>query len=384
MTDEAPVPRILVVDDEPINVKVLVDLLRPAFQLIVARDGFQALERLKADPLPDLALVDVMMPNMDGLELCRRMKADSRLAEVPIIFVSALGQIHNETEGFDCGAVDYITKPISPAIVFARVRTQLALRSASRALERRNASLEELVQKRTEELALTQDVTIQALASLVEARDHETGKHVLRTQRYVRVLAEEMRRDPRFEASLTSRAVELMYKTAPLHDIGKVGIPDSVLLKAGKLTPEEFAVMKTHTNIGKQALMAAAVGNSKTSEFLRYAIEITGTHHERWDGTGYPDGLKGEAIPLPGRLMAMADVYDALTSPRVYKPALPHEEAVAIIVASRGKHFDPGIVDAFLRRQKEFEAVATELADSQAAPDEVAHPLLHSRTSAAA
>ncbi len=345
--------------------KVLVDLLRPTYNLVVARDGAQALERLQGETLPDLALVDVMMPRMDGLELCRRMKSDARLAGIPVIFVSALGQTHNETEGFQCGAVDYITKPISPAIVGARVRTHLALRQASRALALRNQTLEDIVARRTRELAMTQDVTIQALASLVETRDHETGGHILRTQRYVKIMADEMRRDPRFQASLTPRAVELMFKSAPLHDIGKVGIPDAVLLKAGKLTAEEFEIMKTHTTIGRQALMAAAGENSKSSEFLRFAIEITGAHHEKWDGSGYPDGLAGEAIPLSARLMAMADVYDALTSVRIYKRALSHEEAKAIIVAGRGQHFDPGVVDAFLRREAEFAEVARLLADAE-------------------
>jgi len=351
-------PRVLIVDDEPINVKVLVDLLRPNYNLVVARDGFQALERLAASPLP---LVDVMMPDMTGLELCRRMRSDARLAEVPVIFVSALNQARDETEGFDSGAIDYIAKPISPSIVLARVRTHIALRSATRVLSERNQTLEEVVDLRTRELARTQDLTIQALASLVEARDNDTGGHVLRSQRYVWLLGEELKDDPRFAARLTPRAIELMGKAATLHDIGKVGIPDSILQKPGKLTAAEYEIMKTHTVIGRRALTIVSGENSKTSEFLRYAIEITGGHHEKWDGTGYPDALAGEAIPLSARLMALADVYDALTCERVYKRAMTHEEAKAIIAAARGRHFDPSVVDAFLRREREFDAIAISL-----------------------
>lgn len=363
MPELQALPRILIVDDEPINVKVLVDLLRPAHHLIVARDGFQALERMASGPLPDLALIDVMMPNMNGLELCRRMKRDARLAEVPVVFVSALGQEHDEAEGFEAGAVDYITKPISPTITQARVRTHLALRRAWRELAVRNHDLEQLVEARTREVALTQDVTVRALASLVETRDNETGRHVIRTQHFVRRLAEEMRKDARYFQVLDDRAVDLMYKSAPLHDIGKVGIPDTILLKAGKLTADEFETMKTHTTLGRQALTAAAGASGENSEFLRYAIEITSSHHEKWDGAGYPRGLKGEQIPLSARLMALADVYDALTSARVYKRAMTHAEAAAIIDAGRGKHFDPAVVDAFMRCQPDFQAIAAEHAD---------------------
>jgi putative two-component system response regulator len=365
---QAALPRVLIVDDEPMNLKVLVDLLRPNYTLVVARDGFQALERLKATPLPDLALIDVMMPDMTGLELCRRMRMDARLAEVPVIFVSALGQTSDETEGFESGAVDYITKPISPSIVQARVRTHVALRRATRALSERNQTLEEIVDQRTRELAETQDLTIQALASLVEARDNETGGHVVRSQRYVRLLGAEMRRDPRFEACLTQRDVELMAKAAPLHDIGKVGIPDAILQKPGKLTAEEYEVMKTHTIIGRRALSIVSGENTKPSEFLRFAIEITGSHHEKWEGTGYPEALAGEAIPLSARLMALADVYDALTCERVYKRALSHAEAKAIIETGRGGHFDPGVVDAFLRCERAFDEIAVSLRASDGEP----------------
>lgn len=368
MIDAETQPRILIVDDEPINLKVLVDLLRPKYGVIVARDGVQALQRLKGDALPDLALVDVMMPNMDGLELCRRMKRDPRLAEVPLIFVSALGQSHDEADGFEAGAVDYVTKPISPSIVLARVRTHLALRRAARELIGRNRSLEEAVRERTAELALTQETTIQALTTLVERRDQETGGHILRTQRYVRALALEMRSDSRFVGDLDDHVVDLMCRSAPLHDIGKVAIPDAVLLKAGKLTVEEFEVMKTHTCIGRDALASAAGAPTQALEFLRFASEIAGGHHEKWDGTGYPLGLAGEAIPLAARLMALADVYDALRCARVYKRAMSHAQASEIILEGRGGHFDPGVVDAFLRCQTVFVEIALAFADPEDPP----------------
>ena len=310
-----------------------------------------------------------MMPNMNGLELCRRMKRDARLSDIPVIFVSALGQEHDEAEGFDAGAVDYITKPISPVVALARVRTHLALRHAWRDLEYRNRSLEDMVRARTREVALTQDVTVQALASLVETRDNETGGHVVRTQHYVRCVATELSRETRFRDRLDARAIEMMFKSAPLHDIGKVGIPDAVLLKPGKLTAEEFEIMKTHTTLGKQALTAAAGATNGTSDFLKCAIDIIGGHHEKWDGAGYPEGLKGEQIPLSARVMAIADVYDALTTERVYKPAMSHAEAKAIIVAGRGKHFDPAVVDAFLRCEAEFIEIAAAHADKPVSRD---------------
>ena len=356
-------PRILIVDDEPISVKLLVDILRPRYGLVVARDGFEALERLKPDPLPDLALVDVLMPQMSGLDLCRAMKRDPRLAEVPVIFVSALGQSLHEAEGFEAGAADYIAKPISPPIVLARVGVHLALRRAARELACRNKTLEEAVIERTRELAYAQDVTIHALTALVESRDQETGGHILRTQRYVRALALQMRSDPRYLGALNDHVVELMCKSSPLHDIGKVAIPDAVLLKPAKLTREEFEVMKTHTSIGRDALISAAGDPANTTEFLRYAIEIAGGHHERWDGSGYPQGLKGEAIPLSARLMALADVYDALRCVRIYKAAMPHAQAREIILEGRGRQFDPGVVDAFVRCEVHFAEIADRLAD---------------------
>lgn len=359
-------PRILIVDDEPINLKVLADLLRDSYGLIVAKDGPQALARLAGDRLPDLVLLDVMMPGMDGVEVCRRLKEDARTHEIPVIFITAMGQVHDETRGFEVGAVDYITKPISPPVVLARVRTHIALREARRALADQNRQLEDRVAERTRDLLRAQDATIRAMASLAETRDNETGNHIRRTQNYVLALALHLSRDPRYAGQLDEETIELLYKSAPLHDVGKVGIPDSILLKPGKLTDDEFHVMKTHAALGHEAIFAAEGQADMTageSSFLRIAREIAHGHHERWDGTGYPQGLAGEAIPLSARLMAVADVYDALISRRCYKPPFPHEKAASIIREGSGSHFDPAVVAAFTALEDEFKDIARRYSD---------------------
>lgn len=362
-------PRILIVDDEPINLKVMADLLRDSYGLIVAKDGPQALARLAGDPLPDLILLDVMMPGMDGVEVCRRLKGDARTRGVPVIFITAMGQVHDETRGFEVGAVDYITKPISPPVMLARVRTHIALREAQRALADQNRQLEDRMAERTRDLLRAQDATIRAMASLAETRDNETGNHIRRTQNYVLALALHLSRDPRYVGQLDEETIELLYKSAPLHDVGKVGIPDSILLKPGKLSDDEFHVMKTHAALGHDAIFAAEgqadLAIAGESSFLRIAREIAHGHHERWDGTGYPQGLAGEAIPLSARLMAVADVYDALISRRCYKPPFPHEKAASIIRDGSGSHFDPVVVAAFNALEDEFTDIASRYKDEE-------------------
>ena len=307
-----------------------------------------------------------MMPGIDGFELCRRMKADKRTADIPVIFITALGQPHDEARGFEIGAVDYINKPISPPLVLARVQTHWALRRSRLELERQNDWLEEAVALRTRELETTQDITIRALASLAETRDDDTGAHILRTQHFVRRLAEELRSDPAVRRRTDDRAIDLMFKSAPLHDIGKVGVPDHILLKPGKLTAEEFEVMKTHVELGRKSLASAIAETGASTDFLQYAIEIIRAHHEKWDGSGYPKGLSGEEIPLSARIMAVADVYDALTTRRIYKPAFAHEVAAQIILEGRGRRFDPRIVDAFSRCFLDFRRIADAYADPTA------------------
>jgi putative two-component system response regulator len=251
--------------------------------------------------------------------------------------------------------MDYIVKPFQPALVKTRVRNQIELK-------KHRDQLDDLVRARTQQLALTQEVTIEAMATLAEWRDPETGGHIKRTQNYVRSLAEYMRNLPAYAALLDENTVEWLYLSAPLHDVGKVATPDSILLKPGRLTEEEFEKMKLHTIHGRDAL-AAAERKLGGDSFLQIAREIAYCHHERWDGKGYPQRIKGEQIPLSARMMAVADVYDALTSKRVYKPALPHEEVVSIIVSGKGTQFDPDVVDSFIALQNSFHEIAVKFAD---------------------
>ncbi len=349
---------ILVVDDAPENIELLNLVLGSTYNIKVALNGEKALE-IASNPadLPDLILLDVMMPGMDGYEVCRQLKTSSLTYKIPVIFVSALNDAQDESKGFEMGAVDYITKPISTPIVRARVKTHLGLYDQNRLLEDR-------VRERTEELAHAQNVTYIGFAALAEFRDYETGAHLIRTQQYVRILAQYLSMHPRFQGYLGSEEINLLSKSAPLHDIGKIAVPDRILLKPGKLTPHEFEEMKKHTTYGRNAIAQAelALGNLKNS-FLRVAREIAYTHHEKWDGSGYPQGLSGNDIPISGRLMALADIYDALISKRVYKDAIPHETAVEIIENERGKQLDPDVVEAFLEHQDMFGNIAQNITD---------------------
>ena len=357
---------VLVVDDTEANVDILVEALGDLYEVSVAMDGDSALETM-AGEAPDLILLDIMMPGMDGYEVCRRLKDDPAYAKIPVIFLTALTEIESKTKGFQLGAVDYITKPFEVLEVQARVKTHLALVLASRELEMQNEILEIKVAERTQELAQTQDVTIHSLATLAETRDNETGGHILRTQHYVKAIAEKLAQDPKFNQELDKATIDLFFKSAPLHDIGKVGVPDAILLKPGKLTDEEFDIMKTHSELGYVALVKAeeAFEMDHKPNFLAHARDIARTHHEKWNGKGYPKGLTGEEIPLSGRIMAVADVYDALICKRVYKPAFPHEKAVAIITEDRGTHFDPHVVDAFLEIEHAIKDIAARFADQQ-------------------
>lgn len=356
---------VLVVDDTPDNITLLSCLLKDNYKTVIATSGEKALKIAAAVPPPDLILLDVMMPGLDGYETCRQLKENPLTADIPVIFLTGKSEVEDEEKGFFLGAVDYITKPISPPILMARVKTHLALKMAQDFLQDQNAYLETEVRKRTQEVGIIQDVTIMAMATLAEARDNETGNHIRRTQNYIRRLTAKLKDNPRFKRFLSDENIELLYKSAPLHDIGKVGIPDRILLKPGKLTPEEFDVMKTHTTLGRDAILAAEKLIGTPITFLRFAREIAYSHQEKWDGSGYPEGLAGDDIPIPARLMALADVYDALISKRVYKPAFPHEKAVSIIKEGRGGHFDPDIADAFLEIADEFLEVATVFSDDE-------------------
>ncbi len=354
---------ILVVDDTPENLSLMHALLRDTYRVKVANRGERALELATSPPLPDLILLDIMMPGMDGFEVCRRLKENPASRDIPILFLTAKNEDTDEEAGLSIGAVDYLTKPIRPAIVMARIRTHLQLKAAATFLRDRNVYLEEEVRRRTLEVQAIQDVTILALASLAETRDNETGNHIQRTQHYVRALAEELSSHPKYASQLDQRTIGLLFKSAPLHDIGKVGIPDSILLKPGRLDDDEMAIMKTHTTLGREAIAHAETQLGMEVDFLQTAKDIAYFHQEKWDGTGYPEGRSGEDIPLSARLMSLADVYDALISRRVYKPPFSHEEATKIILEGRGKHFDPSVVDAFQAQEQRFKEIAQTFAD---------------------
>jgi putative two-component system response regulator len=354
-------PTLLVVDDTPANLNLLAGLLHDEYRVKLATSGVRALDLAWREP-PDLVLLDVMMPELDGYETCRRLKADVRTRDVPVIFITAMSQPEDETRGFEVGAADFIHKPISPPIVRARVGTHLQAKSWQDAMRRQNAGLQEQLTARLGEVERLRDATIFVMVSLAEFRDEDTGNHVRRTQEYVGLLARHLVQHPSDDPAriepLGGDAIELLMKSAPLHDIGKVAIPDHILLKPGPLDAAAFEIMKTHTLRGWEMLRRAAQRMGGDVAFLNHAMDIARHHHERWDGSGYPDRLAGLGIPLSARLMAVADVYDALTTRRPYKEPMPHEEAVRRIDEGSGRHFDPRIVEAMLACRDTFHEIA--------------------------
>lgn len=366
---------ILIADDQPSILLVLEEMLEERFEVHAFADGKGLLDYVHQGGAVDLVLTDVVMPLVDGFEVCRQLKADERTRDIPVLFLSSLESDTDEAFGLSLGAEDFIHKPFSLPVVLARVRNHLALADASKQLSRRNDELEQLVAERTrevvrrgEQLISAQDAIITALCSLADVRDNETGNHILRTQAYVRLLAEDLRTQPAFAPQLDEENIAMITKSAALHDVGKVAIPDAILLKPGKLDADERAIMQHHCAYGRDTIARAIGGMAADSgSYLHYAEEIAYSHHERWDGTGYPQGLQGTAIPLSARLMAIADVYDALISRRVYKPAFPHPQVVGIIAEERGKQFDPDMVDAFLRVADQFENIALSYLDTDPA-----------------
>jgi len=334
---------ILVVDDTPSNIAVLSEILRGDYRVLAAINGEQALKIARSDPPPDLILLDVMMPGMSGHEVCQRLKAESSTRKIPVIFVTAMNQVEDEAHGFELGAVDYITKPVSPPIVTARVKTQLALYDQNRELER-------MVHERTAELSHTRMEIIKRLGRAGEFRDNETGMHVVRVAHYCRLLGEAVR--------MNEEDVDLLFNAAPMHDIGKIGIRDNVLLKPGKLEDDEIKIMRQHVPFGGEII------GEHTDGLLSMARVIALTHHEKWDGTGYHRGLKREEIPLVGRITAIADVFDALTSVRPYKKAWPVEDAVALIKRESGTSFDPELVQKFVAILPQILAVREKYSDT--------------------
>lgn len=356
---------ILLVDDTPENLIVLGSLLQDeGFRVRVAASGALALEYVRQPPQPDLILLDVMMPGMDGYAVLQALRSSPATREIPVMLVTALDELSAELRGLAEGAVDYVLKPVIPSLVLARIRTQLELKQARDLLKNQNAWLEGEIRRRMHDNDLTQLVAIRALAHLAETRDPETGNHILRTQGYVQLLARLLQGHPRFAAQLSDGYIDLLTRSAPLHDIGKVGIPDAILRKPASLTAAEWHIMQTHARLGEEAIIMAERDVEFPVPFLGLAKEIARSHHEKWNGSGYPDGLAGDAIPLSARLMALADVFDALISCRVYKPALPHEEARGIIAAGSGSHFDPDIAAVFLAHFTDFVAIAEQYRES--------------------
>lgn len=360
---------ILVVDDTPENIDVLSGTLKPEFQVRAATSGEKAIRIAQSNRPPDLILLDIMMPGIDGYETCRLLKEHPDSRNIPVIFISALTGVSDEATGLKLGAVDYITKPFIPELVKSRVRNQLELK-------RHRDHLEDLVRARTREVLLLQDLTIESMGTLAEYRDPETGGHIRRTRNYIKVLAEKLMPLRSYREELDPESIELIFKSAPLHDIGKVAIRDDILLKPGKLTESEFEIMKKHTQYGEESIQKV-VERMEGPSFLRYAIEIAGNHHEKWDGSGYPHGKAGDNIPISGRLMAIADVYDALISRRVYKPPFSHKSAVEFIVEQRGRHFDPSMVDVFVDLQEEFRQIALRFADHEEEREMLNNPPEH-------
>ncbi len=337
-------PTILVADDAPQNIELLSRVLGQDYRIKVATSGDKALKIIYSDEPPDLILLDIMMPDLSGHEVCRRIKANPDRRRIPVIFVTAMSTVEDESLGLAVGAVDYITKPISPPLVQARVRTHLALYDQSRELER-------MVAQRTAELVATRQQLIRRLGRAADFRDNETGNHVVRVSHIARLIGA--------QAGLGPAALQLLFNTAALHDLGKIGVPDHILLKPGPLTPDEWAVMRRHPQIG------ADIIGKHDNEVLDSARSIALSHRERWDGTGYPLGLKGEQIPLCGRIVAIASVFDALIRPRPWRPALPLGQALELMASERGKAFDPTLLACFEAQQHEVLQIVTQYADER-------------------
>jgi len=358
MSTESALPTVLVVDDAPANLSVLAGLLNREYRVKLASSGAKALELVQRAP-PDVILLDVMMPDMDGFEVCRRLKADPISARIPILFLTAMSQPEDEAKGFALGGADFIHKPINPPIVHARVRTHLQIKAYQDALADRNRWLQVELVSRLAQLDQLRDATLHVMISFAEFRDEETGNHVKRTQEYVRTLATWLHEQGLYPDELSPERIDHIARSAPLHDIGKVAIPDHILLKPGKLDPDELVIMRTHAMKGWEMLQRAALRMPDgDADVLQSGMEIARSHHEKWDGSGYPEGLAGEQIPLSARLMAVADVYDALISARPYKKPMSHETAVSFIHEGSGKHFDPQIVRAMDATLPQFVQIA--------------------------
>lgn len=362
MTEETDAT-ILVIDDSPDVLDILRAALRPQYRVLAARSGEAGIKIAQRSPAPDLILLDVMMPEMDGYSVLGKLRENPLTCTIPVIFLTALAGCEDEERGLEVGAADYIAKPIKPAVLLARVSHQLNAKQTRDWLKNQNAALESEISRRMADNDAAVGVAIRAVAQLAEARGPEIRRHLRRTQRYLEILAEALRKRRDFAVRLTDGYVKQIVRAAPLHDIGKAGIADAVLKKRDALTPEEAAILQTHTTLGADAIERAERNIHRPLEFLAVAKEIARAHHEWWNGAGYPGGLKGEAIPLCARLMAVADAFDAMTAGVDHTPVVPFEAARDRIVAARGTQFDPDVVDAFVARYDDFVDVAEQLSD---------------------
>lgn len=366
---------ILIVDDEAGNIATLRRCLAEEFNVYACKSGKQLFDFIRINPNVDLILLDVMMPEMDGYQILSTLYSEMGFTNIPVIFVTSIENSLDEEKGLRLGAVDYLTKPVNPAILLARARAHIEIKRFRDSLAHQNRWLESEVVRRTQEIQLIQNVSLGVILELAETRDSDTGNHIYRTQAYVEALAQQLARQPKFESLQDAHLLERIVKASPLHDIGKIGIKDSILLKPGKLTPEEWRIMKTHTTLGSEAIKRAIekvqeyaviskdMSMPESLAILEMAECIATSHHEKWDGSGYPHGLAGEAIPVPARLMALADVYDALTTPRVYKEPWHPDIAASYIVEQKALHFDPVVVDAFVALRSTFEEIRHLFAD---------------------
>jgi putative two-component system response regulator len=360
---------LLVVDDNENNRDMLSRrLMRLGYVVHTAEDGLAAL-KMMASVKFDLVLLDVMMPGLDGYEVLQRMKSDENLRDIPVLMISALQEIESIVRCITLGAEDYLPKPFDPVLLKARVGACLEKKRLHdqaaihlHQIKKYNTHLEEMVREQVRDISMAQLGAIFALSKLAESRDSDTGTHLERVREYCKILAKELSKREKYKQLTDQHYLDTFYAASPLHDIGKVGIPDHILLKNGKLSDEEFETMKTHTALGAATLRAADQEHPGNS-FLQIGIEIAESHHEKWDGSGYPCGLAGEAIPLTARILALADVYDALRTKRCYKEAFSHQKSCDIIAESRGTHFDPDVVDCFFATEQDFQAVWSRLSE---------------------
>lgn len=339
--------KILIVDDSTTD-RLIISAMLTDYEILTACDGVEAMAVVAKNSDIDLVILDLNMPNMNGFEVLEAMQKDPEYRKIRTIILTNYDEIDNEVKGLELGAVDYIRKPLNIQSLLIRINIHIKLKSIQKMIELDNQRLDAMVLKKTKEVAATRDITIHALVGLLEVRNVESSNHTIRTQWIMRLLCNHLKTKEKYRDVLTEAYVQELITTTPLHDIGKVGIPDNILLKPGKLTEAEFEIMKKHVNYGVNALQNEIYCDDDVPSFIKTAMEIVGTHHEKFNGTGYPMGLSGKAIPLPGRLMAIIDVYDALTSERIYKPAYDFECSIKLMQNESGQHFDPDIIEGFM------------------------------------